>query len=123
MDHPGGAHAAPPARLRHRALRRLQLCATFLFASVWHPFGCRVDDATAGIADYFTVATWLTITAGISAAGGCLFYAAINAFALWFVWRWVPETKGMALEALEAQASAGGAADGGQGVPLEPLAA
>jgi len=82
-----------------------------------------VDNA-AGVADYFTVATWLTITAGISAAGGCFFYTAINAFALWFVWRWVPETKGMALEALEAQASAGASGrKAEQGVPLEPLVA
>ena len=53
------------------------------------------------VADYFTVATWLSITTAVSAAGGCLFYTVINAGALWFVWAMVPETRGIALEALE----------------------
>ena len=53
------------------------------------------------VADYFTVATWLSITTAVSAAGGCLFYTVINAGALWFVWAMVPETRGVALEALE----------------------
>ncbi len=52
-------------------------------------------------ANYIVSLTFLTLIEWLTSSGAFLFYAIICAYALYFVWRRVPETKGKTLEEIE----------------------
>jgi len=57
------------------------------------------------IACFLLTYTFPLLNAGLGAAGSFLLYGIICALGLFFIWRKVPETKGVTLEALEEQLS------------------
>jgi len=57
------------------------------------------------LSNYLVALTFLDLVAWIGSGGTFLFYALITAAAFFFVYRFIPETKGKSLEEIEAQLS------------------
>jgi MFS family permease len=69
------------------------------------PSAIRAKTVAAGtilnwLSDYLVVSTWLSLSGGLGTSGGFIVYALINAVGVAFVWRYVPETRGLDLEAI-----------------------
>lgn len=80
---------------------------TMVFISEIYPMKVRGKAMTIAIFvnwvfNYLVSLTFLDLIGGIGARGTFLMYALISALAFWFVFRYIPETKGKSLEEIES---------------------
>ena len=91
---------------------------TFLNVAVWvylseifplhmRGFGMGLSVFMLWITNGFLSLYFLTLVEGVGITGTFFLFAAVGAIALFFVWKWVPETRGRTLEALEADVTTG----------------
>ena len=91
---------------------------TFLNVAVWvylseifplhmRGFGMGLSVFMLWITNGFLSLYFLTLVEGVGITGTFFLFAAVGAIALFFVWKWVPETRGRTLEALEEDVTTG----------------
>jgi len=86
--------------------------AIWLVGAEVYPLSCRgkgmsLVAASHWGADLIVSLTTLSMVEAMGAAGAFWMFAGVNLFAFFFVWRYVPETRGLTLEAIEAKLRSG----------------
>lgn len=81
-------------------------CVTWVVLSEIYPYKVRGKAMTLAIfinwvCNYFVSFTFLDLIEGLGAYGTFLLYALLSAFTVWFVYRFLPETKGKSLQEIE----------------------